>query len=303
MSPLHNDLNDDDYAFLSFSLDGEDGSDGGSRRRDAEKEEIKASPYFGGKAEAEGSGQTEDAGAGPKISDETEHFWDADAETAEALSAVQGLEEKLPIEHAENALGVSAHDRRFDFRARLIFTRHGFGHRLLGALRIILPVLAVAALFLHFTDLSGRLVWLLFGGFLLAGLAAALLLKLLRRPWKRSGEDMSLTFRADTAELDLPKICEEDFFFRHKPGTAAPAEGDGAWFDGDRLKLRLGLDAVADQAYHTGERTTLITFDVSFADRLLTLCIPDAALDRENRSELETEIFNRAARSLRAVRE
>lgn len=287
MCPLHNGLDEDDYGLLTFRLDGDgDGPDDEPDPKSETEDDVPGDELSGEPdttpGETEGNGDTAGTAGAP---DETEQ------------------EPLPPPEAVENAVGFSSSERRFDFRAQAIFTRHGFGRRVLNALQFIFPVLAIASLFLHLTGVPRTIVWIIFVSCLVLGALSALLLRLLRKPWKSPVDFASLTFRADTLEIELPASFAEDFGFSEPYPAAAAAREDTYWVEDDKLRLILTLDELIDQAYHTADRTTLITFDVSFADRLLTLRIPDAALDRESRSELETEVFNRAGRSLRAIKD
>lgn len=329
MCPLHNGLDEDDYGLLSFTLDGDGDDDGkkktagedGAEAADGSAEQASDRPAAGPAdsvtspatlSAAEDRGGPEDAPPAPAPKADTpaaadeaaaaESYPPARSATEEAEGTEEAYDAPAP-ETAANAIGLSAVDRSFNFQARAIFTRHGFIHRVLSSLRIFLPVAAVASLFLHLTSLPHKYVWLLASGLLLLGLAAQLLLKLLRKPWQKNADQVELRFCPETVEIRLPLSLKDEFGFNSLPDAPAETEDSAYWEEAGRLALRLPLDNLLDQAYHTNDRTTIITFDVDYADRLLTLRIPDAALDRESRSELETEVFNRAGRSLRAIRD
>ncbi len=206
----------------------------------------------------------------------------------------------------ENAPGRSLPFCRFTFSASADFISHGLLHRTLRNLRIILPLLAAASLFLFFSDLPHKYIWLIFIVCAAGGLFSQLFLMVLRAPRRRELPSVTLSFYPEIFELDLPAALADeiapDYNFAEQGDGPADEEAE-LFFKGSRLFVRLPLDNLLDQAYLTEKRATLITFDIDFAGRLLKLIIPDAALDRESRSELETEVFNRAGRSLRAVRE
>lgn len=350
MSPLHNGLDEDDFAFWCFTLDGGDDPDEAENSADEEDDAYWRDVAAAERKSAEDASEEDAAGddsssaeenvpdesaadvsaaeenvaeeasankspAGDNPADENpangspaEEAADEAAAPADDASADKTAEadtaDTADFVPAENSIGVSSHDRQFTFRAQAVFSAYSSFHRLLANLRFVLPVLAVAILFLHMTPIPSKYVWAASVICLVAGIIAHILFVLLRKPWQVNVAETTLTFRPEYFELSFPISCAGEFGLAGTlPDSADPAREKAFWQENERLLLRLPPANLLDQAYHTDDRTTVLTFDIDFADRMLSLRIPDAALSREDRSELEAEVFNRAGRSLRAVKD
>lgn len=263
--PIRNDLENDDYGLLSFKLEGDRGD-------------------FA--AEASASRQDPSTMTPPE-------------------SAEEVLTEEITVPKATgNTVGASSYDRRFDFRSQILFQRHGRAQRLLRFAAFAATALAPLSLFLRLGGLDAGWTWLIFALLLCFAAVAFILQRSLAKTWRHTLDSCSLLFRRHGLELILPAEHSKDFHFPQGLSVGANSGNDSEFtssIQGDYLHVLLPYDSLLDQAYHTQERTMLLTIDAVQGDRLITIRVPDSSLDRTSRNLLETEIFNRAGRSLRSI--